>query len=126
MDSFTKAEYESSLTEFAHPFHSPMKTRSKIISYVSAWLLALFAVEFNFGLWAVAWMFPLGIYAFFFPEHRQQTGSPVMIACVGIYVLHAILFFRTRQMRSTIVYFAILVLLLVANISGCRGMIHAH
>jgi hypothetical protein len=35
----------------------------KIISYVAAWLLALFAANPNGGLWALAWMFPLGLAA---------------------------------------------------------------
>jgi hypothetical protein len=103
-----------------------MKTRYKIISYVSAWLLAFFATDPTLGLWALAWMFPLGLFGFAYPPGRQGAGWAAFSVCVGLYVLHAILFFRSRQMRATISYFAILVLLLAANISGCRDMIQVH
>lgn len=103
-----------------------MKTRYKVISYVLAWLLALFSVDFSFGLWALAWMFPLGLFAFFFPEHRQQAGWTVMIVSVAIYVVQAVFYFRARSLRATILWFALLVVLLTCTASGCHQMVHVH
>lgn len=35
----------------------------KIVSYIAAWLVGLFATNPDGGLWALAWMFPLGLAA---------------------------------------------------------------
>ena len=37
-----------------------------------------------------------------------------------------VLFFRSRNIRWMMIWFAILIGLLVVNITGCRDMIHAH
>src|SRR5437867_8023300 len=49
-----------------------MRLRYKIISYAVAWLVALLATNPNDGLWALAWMFPLGLAAFIDPHLGQQ------------------------------------------------------
>ena len=46
--------------------------RYKIISYLAAWLVALFVTDPNGGLWALAWMFPFGVAAFINPHRGQQ------------------------------------------------------
>jgi uncharacterized protein (DUF58 family) len=54
----------------AHSSHAGQLNRSKsvrprykIICYIAAWLVALFATNPDGGLWALAWMFPLGLAA---------------------------------------------------------------
>jgi len=40
---------------------NPVRLRYKIIAYVAAWIIALLLTAP--GLWALAWMFPLGLVA---------------------------------------------------------------
>jgi hypothetical protein len=100
--------------------------RLRIIAYVAAWLLALFATDPSGGLWALAYMFPLGLVAFVNLHLGNDGGWGVFAACVGVYLAHAFLFFRSKTLRSTILWFVVLVILLVCNVSGCRAMVHGH
>jgi hypothetical protein len=103
-----------------------MRLRYKIISYVVAWLVALFATNPNGGLWALAWMFPLGLAAFIDPHWGNNGGWGVFAACIGIYLVHAYFYFRSRNVRATLVLFGILVILLICNVSGCKAMLNTH
>jgi hypothetical protein len=98
----------------------------KIIAYVAAWLLALFATDPSGGLWSVAYLFPLGLAAFVNLHKGNDGGWGIFAACVGVYLVHGFLYFRSKTFRSTILWFVILVLLLVCNVSGCRAMVHGH
>jgi hypothetical protein len=98
----------------------------KIVAYVGAWLAALVATDPTLGLWSLAWTFPLGLYAFFVPEHRQASGWAVIIGGVVLYVLHAFFYFRARTTRSSLLLAGVLVALLICNVAGCREMVHAH
>ena len=98
----------------------------KVTGYLVAWLTALVATDPTLGFWSLAWMFPLGLFAFFFPEHRQSAGWAVIILVLALYGVHAMLYFRARTTRSAIVLAGVLVALLVCNVAGCREMIHAH
>jgi hypothetical protein len=100
--------------------------RYKIISYIVAWLVALFATNPNGGLWALAWMFPLGLAAFINPHWANSGGWGVFGACIGIYLVHAYFYFRSRNLRSTLVLFGVMTVLLTCNVSGCRAMINTH
>jgi hypothetical protein len=107
-------------------FFAPASLRYKIIGYCVTWVLALVATDPTLGLWALAWMFPLGLARVVLLPGTGDSGWTVFGACVGIYIVHAVLFFRSRNMRWTILWFAVLVILLLGNVAGCRGMIHAH
>ena len=98
----------------------------KIIAYIGTWLAALFATDPTLGLWSLAWMFPLGLFAFFFPEHRQEGGWAAIIGIVAVYVAHAFFYFRACTTRSGLILAGVLVALLICNVAGCRDMIHAH
>ena len=98
----------------------------KIGAYVAAWISALFATNPDGGLWALAYMFPLGLAAFLNRRWGNDGGWWVLGTCVGIYVVHAFFYFRSRTWRSTVLWFALLTILLLCNISGCREMIHGH
>jgi len=97
--------------------------RYKIISYIAAWLVALFVTDPNGGLWALAWMFPFGVAAFINPHRGNSGGWGVFGACVGIYLVHAYFYFRSR---ATLFLFAVLAILLICNVSGCRAMFKAY
>ncbi len=102
-------------------------SRSRVIAYVLAWAAALFATDPTLQLWPLAYMFPLGLAAFFMaPEHRDSPGWLVLGLVVAGYVVHAIYYFRARTGRNVLILFGILVLALVCNVSGCRGMNHPH
>jgi hypothetical protein len=98
--------------------------RYKIISYIVAWLVAFFATNPDGGLWALVWMFPLGLAAFINPRWGNSGGWGVFGACIGIYLVHAYFYFRSRNLRSTLFLFGVLTVLPICNVSGCRAMIH--
>ena len=104
----------------------PIRARYKIIPYVAAWVAALFAVEFNFGGWTLAWMFPLGLAAVINRHWANDGGWGVFAASYGIYLVHAYFYFCSRTTRSALFWFAILIILFVGNVAGCREMIHPH
>jgi hypothetical protein len=103
-----------------------IRPRYKIIASIAAWLVALFATNPNGGLWALAWMFPLGLAAFINPHWANSGGWGVLGACIGIYLVHAYFYFRSRNLRSTLFLFGVIMVLLLCNVSGCRAMIHTH
>jgi hypothetical protein len=105
---------------------APIQQRYKIAAYVAAWIAALFATNPNGGLWALAWMFPLGLAAFINRRWGNDGGWGVFAACVGVYVVHGYFYFRSRSVRSTVLLFALLVILFLCNISGCREMLPGH
>ncbi len=100
--------------------------RYKIIAYVAVWILALCITDPTLKYWALAYMFPLGLARFVLPPGTTDSGWAVMASCVGIYLVQGVLFFRSRNIRWIMFWFAILIGLLVVNIAGCRDMIHAH
>lgn len=71
-------------------------------------------------------MFPMGIAAVFYPPAWRDEGWGLFIGCYALYLIHAVFYFRTRLPRSTYLWFAGLVLLLVCNVAGCRSMINVH
>ena len=101
----------------------PMRPKYKILFYIGAWILALFATNPSGGFWALAYMFPLGLAAFINLRWGNDGGWGVYAACAGVYLLHAWFYFRSRTTRSTLVWFAAFIILLVCNISGCRSML---
>ena len=101
-----------------------VRPRYKIIFYIAAWLVALFATNPDGGLWALAWMFPLGLAAFINPHWANSGGWGVFGACIGIDLVHAYFYFRSRTLRSTLFLFSVVIVLLICNVSGCRAMIN--
>jgi hypothetical protein len=101
-----------------------MRLRHKIAFYAAAWLGALFATNPNGGLWALAWMFPLGLAAFINPHWSNDGGWGVFAACIAVYVIHGWFYFRARNSRTTLFLIGVLAILLISNVSGCRTMIH--
>lgn len=98
----------------------------KIAGYVAAWIGAFVATDPTFGLLPLIYMFPLGLYAFFFPEHRQGGGWFVLISVVLLYVVHAYFYFRARTTLTSAILYLVLIVLLMCDSAGCRAMIHAH
>src|SRR5437867_1887465 len=103
-----------------------VRPRYKIISYVAAWLAALFATNPNGGLWALAWMFPLGLAAFINRQWGNSGGWGVFAACIAVYLIHVWFYFRSRTLPSMLFLFGVLAILLICNVSGCRAMINTH
>lgn len=68
-------------------------TKWKIAAYVAAWIGALVATDPTFGLLPLIYMFPLGLFAFFFPEQRQEGGWFVLISVLLLYVVQAFFLF---------------------------------
>lgn len=104
----------------------PIAVKYKIIFYVVAWLAALVATDPSGTFLALVYMFPLGLAAFINRRWGNDGGWGVLAVCVAIYLVHAWFYFRSRSKRSTLVLLAVLVALLLCNISGCRSMFPGH
>jgi hypothetical protein len=101
-----------------------VKTRNKVIIYIAIWLIALFCADFSFSPWPLAYIYPLGLFAFLLPEWRETWSA--MIAPIVIYVALAVLYFRSKSVRNTIIWLVVTAALLTCNTAGCHQMLHAH
>jgi len=100
--------------------------RYKIVAYVVAWLAALFSTNPSGKYWPLAYMFPLGLASFINRYWANTAGRGVLAGCVGVYLVHAWLYFRSRKWWSTLLLLGVLAILLICNVSGCRAMLNAH
>src|SRR3954469_10598886 len=98
--------------------------RYKITIYLVAWLLALLATAP--GMWALAYLFPLGLVAVYDRHLANDGGWGVFIGCYVVYIVHGFFYFRSKTTIRTQILYAILLVLLIANVSGCREMIQSH
>ena len=103
-----------------------LSLRVKLALYIGAWLIALLATNPKGDLWSLVWMFPIGLPAFVSPAAFSQGGWGPLLGSLALYITHGVLFFRTRLRRSTVLLSAILILMLVCNVAGCRAQIHSH
>src|SRR5882724_1822566 len=103
-----------------------VQLRYKILCYSLAWLAALFATNPNGGLWALAWMFPLGLAAFIDRQWANSGGWGVFAGCIAVYLIQAWFYFRSRKLWSTLLLFSVLAILLICNVSGCRAILNTH
>ena len=95
----------------------------KLIPYIVAWAAALVATNPTGNFWALAYLFPLGLAAFVNLRWGNDGGWGVLGLCAAVYVVHAIFYFRSKTWRSTLLWFALLVILLICNIAGCRSQL---
>jgi hypothetical protein len=95
----------------------------KIIFYIAAWLAALFATNPSAGYRAMAYLFPLGLAAFVNLRWGNNGGWWALGIGIGIYLVHAVLFFRSKTARSTLILSGFLVVLLICNVAGCRAQL---
>ena len=103
-----------------------MRLKFKIICYIVAWLAAFFATNPSGKYWPLVYMFPLGLAAFLSRYWANTGGWGVFAGCIAVYLVHAWFYFRSRTLRSTLVLFGVLAILLICNVSGCRAMINTH
>jgi hypothetical protein len=95
----------------------------KLLLYVGAWVTALFATDPSLKYWSLGYLFPLGLAAFINRRLGNDGGWWVLGAGFAVYVVHAIFYFRSNTTRSTVILFAVLALILVCNVSGCRAQL---
>ncbi len=103
---------------------SPVRLIYKIIGYVAIWIVALLLTAP--GLWALAWMFPLGLVAVIDRHTANDGGWGVLIACYVVYLVQGFFYFRSKTTTRTVILYGVLVVLLIGNVAGCREMIHPH
>ena len=96
----------------------------KIIVYVAVWIIALLVTAP--GLWALAWMFPLGLIAVFNKHLANDGGWGVFFGLYIVYIVHGYFYFRSKTTMQTVSLFGVLLVLLTCNVVGCREMIHTH
>ena len=94
----------------------------KIIVYVAVWIAALLLTAP--GLWALAYMFPLGLIAVFDRHLANDGGWGVLIGLYVVYIVHGYFYFRSKTTPRTVILFCVLIVLLTCNVAGCREMIH--
>ena len=100
--------------------------RFKVGVYIACWLLALLATNPDAGLLPLIYMFPLGLFAFFFPQSASSGGWGVLLGTLAFYWINALVYFRSRTRSLTMIMLVVLVLALICNVSGCRRMIDTH
>ncbi len=100
--------------------------RTGIIAYIVAWLLALIATSPSGRFLSLAWMFPIGLLRIFYPTSLLGGGTWQLPGCYLVYLFHALGYFRARTKFSTALWLALLVALLICNVTGCREMINSH
>jgi hypothetical protein len=105
---------------------SPVRLHYKIIGYVVAWVLALFATDPDAKLWALVWMFPLGLAAVINRHSANSGGWGIFITCIAAYLVQGYFYFRSKTFKWTVLLYGILLIMLFGNIAGCRQMIHVH
>ena len=71
-------------------------------------------------------MFPLGLLALINRHAANAGGWGVLIGCYGVYLVHGFFYFCSKTALQTAVLYGILIILLLGNIAGCRGMMHSH
>lgn len=98
----------------------------KIAAYVAAWIVALVVTNPSGSFWALAYMFPLGLVAILNLHMANDGGWGVLFACLGVYLVHAYFFFRSKNVRSTVIFYLVLVILLICNVEGCHRMTNTH
>jgi len=103
---------------------SSIRLRWKIIVYIAIWIIALLLTAP--GMWPLAYMFPLGVVAVFDRHLANDGGWGVMIGCYLVYVVHGFFYFGSKTTTRTVILYAVLVILLLGNVAGCREMIHSH
>ena len=101
-----------------------IRLRYKIIAYVAAGLATWLAI--GFGMWPLAYMFPLGLIAVFDRHLANDGGWGVLIGLYLVYIVHGFFYFRSRTTMRTVILFGVLVVMLICNVAGCREMIHPH
>ena len=104
--------------------NNPVRLLYKIIAYAAIWIVALGLTAP--GLWALAWMFPLGLVAVIDRHTANDGGWGVLIACYAVYLVHGFFYFRSKTTTRTVILYGVLVVLLIGNVAGCREMIHPH
>ena len=103
---------------------NPPRLLFKILAYVAIWIVALLLTAP--GLWALAWMFPLGLLAII-DRHLANAGAwGVLIGCYAIYLVHGFFYFRSKTTTRTLIFYGVLVVLLIGNVAGCRDMMKSH
>jgi len=98
----------------------------KVIFYLLAWILALIATDPSLKYSALAYLFPLGLAAFVNLRLGNDGGWWALGGATFIYLLHAFFYFRSKTTRSTMMWLALLVVLLICNVSGCREQLPRH
>lgn len=117
---------ESPLGTSAPPPAANAKVWQKIVAYLLAWIVAFVATQPSGALFPLIWMYPIGLFAVFYPPAlRSASWAPLLIG-YGIYIAHACFYFTSKPMRRTTFWFAVLVVLLVCNTGGCRSMLNTH
>jgi hypothetical protein len=97
---------------------------------LATWLAALLILSRDIRSVTLFWVFPLGLFAPFpLPQGWHEAKAALYIWVFGgwaLYLVHAVLFFRTIRIPWLVLLYVLLCLLLIANVSGCQNILHRH
>src|SRR5260370_34547757 len=96
---------------------NPVRLLHKIIAYVAIWIVALALTAP--GLWALAWMFPLGLVAVIDHHTANAGGWGVLLGCYAVYLVHGFFYFPSKTTTPTVILYRDRVVLLSGNVAGC-------
>ncbi len=103
-------------------------TSSRVLLYLVTWLVALLTLSRDIRLVTLLWVFPIGLCApFSLPQGQHEAQATVYLWILGgwaLYLVHAVLFFRTTRIPWLTILYVLLCLLLITNVSGCQHMLH--
>ena len=99
----------------------PPSRKARLLAYVSAWIIALM-ITCPFGINLLP-LFPLGI--FLALNFNMMGGNEMGYACAGwvLYTIHAAFLFITSSRTFYYVAYAILLIMLITNVTGCRNLL---
>src|SRR5260370_28399725 len=103
---------------------NPVRLLHKIIAYVAIWIVALALTAP--GLWALAWMFPLGLVAVIDRHTANAGGWGVLIGCYAVYLVHGFFYFRSNTTTRTVILYVVLRDFLFPNDAGSPDLIRSH
>jgi hypothetical protein len=69
-------------------------------------------------------MFPLGLAGSVNRRFGNEGGWTIFVFCIAVYLIQGFFYFRSRL--RALLWFGLLIILLLANVSGCRAMLNTH
>jgi hypothetical protein len=106
----------------ARTFHGQIALRYKVAFYVAAWILALlvtYSLQLGGNIWLVS--FPAGLLALFRPAYPSPTTVGF---CLAFYLIHAVIYFRSRSRRPILILFSVLLAALACTVVGWYRYYH--
>jgi hypothetical protein len=110
------------------PVTGENRGRPRLLFKIIAYLAAAVATWLWMGVDStpLIHIFPIGLVAIFDLHLANDGGWGVLIGTWIVYVVHGYFYFRSKTTIQALILYGVLVVLLIANVAGCRQMWHGH